>query len=290
MPSSTEDQARFMASCSHGAGYESCPPQKVSHEFNQADKGTAMLKNAMKHRVKRPMGGPVGGTALNRPPTDPALLQGLQALQARAASNMPPPGGNPMAGMPPMQANVPRMNSAQVMPPQGGMPPMTGMPPMQANVPRMNLQGFSGAPVSPGINPGLFNAVGGGPGGPALGGGGMQPPGLPPSGGALGTLQTQQDPGMMRRPQPMIGSPTPTGPMAGRSMMAGGGLAPPGLAAQSPLPTSPLSSLIGGGMAGMHGGPGLAPHMRKPRIPLPGALRNINQTINHARGKLGRMG
>lgn len=27
-----------MAACSHGAGYASCPPQKVSQEFNQADK------------------------------------------------------------------------------------------------------------------------------------------------------------------------------------------------------------------------------------------------------------
>lgn len=49
MPSKSPKQARFMAACSHGAGYESCPPQKVSQEFNQADKGTGILKpNAKK--------------------------------------------------------------------------------------------------------------------------------------------------------------------------------------------------------------------------------------------------
>ena len=47
MPSSSAKQARFMAACSHGAGYKACPPEKVSEEFNQADKGTAMLKQAM---------------------------------------------------------------------------------------------------------------------------------------------------------------------------------------------------------------------------------------------------
>jgi len=32
-----------MAACAHGAGYSSCPPEKVSKEFNQADKGGSML-------------------------------------------------------------------------------------------------------------------------------------------------------------------------------------------------------------------------------------------------------
>lgn len=49
MPSTTEPQARFMAACAHGAGYSSCPPVKVSHEFNQADKGSALLSHAMQH-------------------------------------------------------------------------------------------------------------------------------------------------------------------------------------------------------------------------------------------------
>ncbi len=44
MPSKSPKQARFMAACSHGAGYKSCPPAKVSKEFNQADKGSGILK------------------------------------------------------------------------------------------------------------------------------------------------------------------------------------------------------------------------------------------------------
>lgn len=44
MPSKTLKQARLMAACSHGAGYKSCPPAKVSKEFNQADKGAGILK------------------------------------------------------------------------------------------------------------------------------------------------------------------------------------------------------------------------------------------------------
>lgn len=44
MPSTSKPQARFMAACAHGAGYSSCPPAKVSKEFNQADKGTGILK------------------------------------------------------------------------------------------------------------------------------------------------------------------------------------------------------------------------------------------------------
>ena len=36
-----------MAACSHGSGYSSCPPAKVSSEFNQADKGSSLLHHAM---------------------------------------------------------------------------------------------------------------------------------------------------------------------------------------------------------------------------------------------------
>lgn len=50
MPSNTEPQARFFAACAHGAGYASCPPAKVSRDFNQADKGSALLSSAMKHK------------------------------------------------------------------------------------------------------------------------------------------------------------------------------------------------------------------------------------------------
>ena len=44
MPSTSRKQAKFMAACSHGSGYKSCPPKSVSTEFNQADKGTGILR------------------------------------------------------------------------------------------------------------------------------------------------------------------------------------------------------------------------------------------------------
>jgi hypothetical protein len=49
MPSKSGPQARFMAACAHGAGYDKCPPMSVAKEFNQADKGSSMLK---KHKKK----------------------------------------------------------------------------------------------------------------------------------------------------------------------------------------------------------------------------------------------
>lgn len=58
MPSKSGNQARFMAACSHNAGYESCPPMNVSKEFNQADKGTGILSNNKKaERAKAFPGG-----------------------------------------------------------------------------------------------------------------------------------------------------------------------------------------------------------------------------------------
>ena len=48
MPSKSKSQARLMAACSHGADYTSCPPKKVAKEFNQADKGTGILKTESK--------------------------------------------------------------------------------------------------------------------------------------------------------------------------------------------------------------------------------------------------
>jgi hypothetical protein len=56
MPSKTSREAIFMAACNHGAGYKSCPPAKVSKEFNEADKGGKLLHE------KRP-----GGHALSKP-------------------------------------------------------------------------------------------------------------------------------------------------------------------------------------------------------------------------------
>lgn len=48
MPSKSKAQARFMAACSHGAGYSKCPPKSVSKEFNQADKGGRLLRGKTK--------------------------------------------------------------------------------------------------------------------------------------------------------------------------------------------------------------------------------------------------
>ena len=53
MPSKSAAQARLMAACSHGARYSSCPPTKVAKEFNQADKGSALLKQAMQAKALR---------------------------------------------------------------------------------------------------------------------------------------------------------------------------------------------------------------------------------------------
>ncbi len=53
MPSVSKKQARFMAACAHGAGYRSCPPKKVSREFNRADQ---MERIARKVNRKRGMG------------------------------------------------------------------------------------------------------------------------------------------------------------------------------------------------------------------------------------------
>lgn len=48
MPSRSLRQAKLMAACAHGAKYDSCPPAKVSKEFNQADKKTGILKGKKK--------------------------------------------------------------------------------------------------------------------------------------------------------------------------------------------------------------------------------------------------
>ena len=57
MPSSTAKMARFMAMCAHspGAAHGKCPPAKVAKEFNQADKGGALLKKKIsrKPRVRK---------------------------------------------------------------------------------------------------------------------------------------------------------------------------------------------------------------------------------------------
>lgn len=81
MPSTTEPQARFMAACAHGAGYSSCPSEKVSHDFNQADKGSALLSHAMQH--KHAAGGAISplaslvGNPMTMRSTQPRLGQPL---------------------------------------------------------------------------------------------------------------------------------------------------------------------------------------------------------------------
>ena len=57
MPSKTAKQARFMAACSHGAGYTSCPPMNVSREFNQADKGSGIMRHNQRARRSPNFGG-----------------------------------------------------------------------------------------------------------------------------------------------------------------------------------------------------------------------------------------
>ena len=53
MPSTTESQARLMAAIAHGwhpTGLKHAPSQAVAQDFNQADKGSALLSHAMQHR------------------------------------------------------------------------------------------------------------------------------------------------------------------------------------------------------------------------------------------------
>lgn len=205
MPSTSEKQARFMAACSHGAGYASCPPAKVSHEFNQADKGSSMLRKAVQRKA-------VGGPMMGAP--NPLQTQ-LAAIRAR--------------GMP----SVPNFNRGPIPPPSGAVM----RPPMPAGMP-------------PG---GALNALRGPVGGmPGMGPMPMQP----------GGMHTMARGGMLR----------PPGPLGGQNY--------------TPQP-SPLAALIGNHMAAMHRG---NPGIRKPRIPLPGAMRNINQTLNHAKTSLGAIG
>lgn len=54
MPSHSEAQARLMAAIAHGwhpTGLKHAPSQAVAHDFNQADKGSALLHHAMQHKA-----------------------------------------------------------------------------------------------------------------------------------------------------------------------------------------------------------------------------------------------
>lgn len=58
MPSKTPKQARTMAAAAHNPQFAKKVgiPQKVAKDFNQADKGTQMLKQAMTARALRRRG------------------------------------------------------------------------------------------------------------------------------------------------------------------------------------------------------------------------------------------
>lgn len=49
MPSRSPAQARLMAAAAHTPGGYGGVPQKVGKEFNQADKGTGILKKKKSH-------------------------------------------------------------------------------------------------------------------------------------------------------------------------------------------------------------------------------------------------
>lgn len=55
MPSTSKKQARTMAAAAHDPGFAKRLgiPQKVAREFNQADKGTEMLREAMTKKELR---------------------------------------------------------------------------------------------------------------------------------------------------------------------------------------------------------------------------------------------
>jgi hypothetical protein len=63
MPSTSPAQARMFAAIAHGwhpTGLKHAPSQAVARDFNQADKGSALLSRAMQHRAD---GGPVSPLA-----------------------------------------------------------------------------------------------------------------------------------------------------------------------------------------------------------------------------------
>jgi len=73
MPSKSPAQARLMAAVAHGwhpTGMKG-PPVKVAKEFNQADKGSKLLSNAMKDRKRRKAKGGAVRDPLSVGPTSP---------------------------------------------------------------------------------------------------------------------------------------------------------------------------------------------------------------------------
>lgn len=267
MPSTSEKQARFMAACSHGAGYDSCPPAKVSKDFNQADKGTPMMHKAMMARLKNKLA--LGGSPFNSTQLGPMNIPNMQR------QTLPPP---PSPGDP--TSPIFHMGRPGVV--GGGMPPPHG--------------GVVGPSTATPLGPpggGALGALAGGMGGmnrPPVGAAMPPPPANAPMPGGMGMSgpqMVQNNPGPVAPPMPTSGN-TPMG-MGGRQNMMqrarGGMINPPTEAMAGPKPGA-LSSLIGGGMAAQHAG---FPGVKKPRVPMPGVLRNINQSINNAKTKLGNI-
>lgn len=58
MPSSTPRMARAMAAAAHNPGIAKKLgiPQAVAKEFNQADKGTGLIRKAMQHGTRQDQG------------------------------------------------------------------------------------------------------------------------------------------------------------------------------------------------------------------------------------------
>jgi hypothetical protein len=254
MPSTTPRQARFMAACAHGAGYESCPPQKVSSEFNQADKGTSMLSRAM--RRKRMQIGGLSAPMMNRGPIPPPgsaqpnnLASMLAALRARGGVGGMA-GGFGLGNM---------LGSGQIRPPvTGGGAPIGAMTP-PAPMARPPMSGAPGGGLMGGImGPGMMMGSGPVPQQPATTPQGLLPPRMP---------ATQAQPGgvgMLGRLGPMMGR----GAMmarGGRSPMMPPGMARPGLPGSlAPRTVSPLQSLISAPMAARHRGPGFGVSLAPP--------------------------
>lgn len=321
-----------MAACDHGAGYASCPPKKVSHEFNQADKGTAMLHEAMKrlrNRVGYAFGGNVGIGGPMMPGAQPTVGGAPNGANLWAALNsgrqMPMgPAPNPGAAMPQggmlgaaLTGNAqPPMNMTGITPYHGtpGVNPLAQQPGgdvaggFDPTHPNMSATPMNTAshPALTGWGPGMTAPMMESPTGwkamapPTNPGGGIQPnpAAATPAflaahgpGGVLGSLAARPMTPPTTTPMARPPSPNPSmfnpsrfsRPMMPGMMRARGGPIQPPSMGPSPLPPRPpgaLSSLIGQGMAGRHAG---FPGPRKPRIPLPGQLRNINQQINHVR-------
>lgn len=248
MPSTSTKQARFMAACAHGAGYASCPPSKVSTEFNQADKGSPMLSKAMRERsaerrVRKQFGGAMSmgpaagamGTALQRPQT--GVMPGAYAnLPWNQPGYKPPaPGGGNSGIMQALQALQGRGGTA-------GAGNMAGW---------LGGGGFQGAG-------GMGRAIP--QGGIPWGGGGGFGPGMMKG---AGDMMARPGQGAFRGPIGPPGGNRLGGVMGGAGfgggMMGGAPTGPPNPVARPGGPGGPPMGQPGGGGSMPGGGGGMSP-------------------------------